>query len=333
EVPTVHRTSYCKWAAKAGVRLSSLWCLCKRVGVRGNTRWVKPTLTDKQRVDRVGFVLSQLHRRSGSKVLVDDMFDWVHMDEYWFYLMKDGQKVYLQPDEEVPKAPRASIQRFILKMVFLAAVAHPRKLSNEVWSDGKIGIWPIVDVVMAQRASKRGDHVLRPVTYKEIMIAEIIPAIKAKMPRPPGHTIFVQQDGAKPHTKKGVMEASSRGWEQHHTRDPAFQLPRPHVNDVGFFQSIQQLKEDVGVTTAEGLVEATFEAFDIYPRETLECVWHSLFAVYMEILESKGDNSYNIPHSGKEQAQKKGGLPKNRAVDQTKYHTRKAFWRASGGGT
>ncbi|CAM9728247.1 unnamed protein product [Discosporangium mesarthrocarpum] len=101
-------------------------------------------------------------------------------------------------------------------------------LSNGVWFEGKIGIWLIVEVVTAQRASKsraRGDSVLRPVTvdgekYKKIMIDEVIPGIKAKMPTPPGHTIFVQQDGAKPHTNEGVMEAI------HHTRDPAFQLSR-----------------------------------------------------------------------------------------------------------
>ncbi|CAM9457039.1 unnamed protein product [Discosporangium mesarthrocarpum] len=56
--------------------------------------------------------------------------------------MKDGKKIYLQPDEEVPKPPKASNKRFILKMMFLAAVARPRKLFNGVWFDGKIGIWP-----------------------------------------------------------------------------------------------------------------------------------------------------------------------------------------------
>ncbi|CAM9734348.1 unnamed protein product, partial [Discosporangium mesarthrocarpum] len=95
--------------------------------------------------------------------------------------------------------------------------------------------------------------------------------------------------------------------------------PDLNVNDLGFFHSIQQLKEDMGVTTAEGLVEATLEALDIYPRDTLECVWHSLFTVYGEILGSKEENSYKIPHLGKEQAQRKNGLPKNGAV--AKYHT------------
>ncbi|CAM9659096.1 unnamed protein product [Discosporangium mesarthrocarpum] len=81
DVPTVHCTSYREWAAKAGVPLSSLWRLCKCVGVWRHTRWVKPILTDKQRVDRVGFVLSHLHRRGGGGVFVNDMFSFVHVDE------------------------------------------------------------------------------------------------------------------------------------------------------------------------------------------------------------------------------------------------------------
>ncbi|CAM9983405.1 unnamed protein product, partial [Discosporangium mesarthrocarpum] len=71
--------------------------------------------------------------------------------------------------------------------------------------------------------------------------------------------------------------------------------PDLNVNDLGFFHSIQQLKEDVGVSSPEDLVEATMEAFDDYPRETLERVWQSLFAVLGEVLGSKGDNSYKLP--------------------------------------
>ncbi|CAN0066161.1 unnamed protein product [Discosporangium mesarthrocarpum] len=41
--------------------------------------------------------------------------------------------------------------------------------------------------------------------------------------------------------------------------------PNLNLNDLSFFHSIQQLKEDVGVTIVEGLVEATLEAFDNYP--------------------------------------------------------------------
>ncbi|CAM9988039.1 unnamed protein product [Discosporangium mesarthrocarpum] len=159
----------------------------------------------------------------------------------------DRKKIYLQPDEEVSTPPRASNKRFILEMMFLAAFARPRKLSNGVWFDGKIGIWPIVDVVTPQRASKSGakrDPALRPVTvdrekYKKIMVDEVIAAIKAKMPRPPGHTIFVEQDGAKPHTKKGVMETiQAEAGKSIILKTQPFNSHLLNVNDLGFFHFI-----------------------------------------------------------------------------------------------
>ncbi|CAN0121806.1 unnamed protein product, partial [Discosporangium mesarthrocarpum] len=79
-----------------------------------------------------------------------------------------------------------------------------------------------------------------------------------------------------------------------------------NVNDLVFFHSIQQLKEDVGVSSPEDLLEAIMEAFDVYPRETLE-----RFAVLGEVLGSKGDNSYKLPHLGKENLGRAGKLPVN----------------------
>ncbi|CAN0486911.1 unnamed protein product, partial [Discosporangium mesarthrocarpum] len=128
------------------------------------------------------------------------MYGWVHVDEKLFYVMKDGRGIYLHPEEDAPKPPRAQNKRFITKVVFLAAVARPRMISDGVWFDGKIGIWPIVDTVAAMGSSKnrkKGTMIQKPATinaerYKELMIDKVIPAIKARMPRPPGHTIFVQ---------------------------------------------------------------------------------------------------------------------------------------------
>ncbi|CAN0486574.1 unnamed protein product, partial [Discosporangium mesarthrocarpum] len=120
--------------------------------------------------------------------------------------MKDGRGIYLHPEEDASKPPRAQNKRFITKVMFLAAVARPRMISDGVWFDAKIGIWPIVDTVAAMRSNKnrkKGTMMLKPATitaerYKKFMIVKVISAIKARMPRP-GHTIFVQQDGAKPH--------------------------------------------------------------------------------------------------------------------------------------
>ncbi|CAN0366189.1 unnamed protein product [Discosporangium mesarthrocarpum] len=107
--------------------------------------------------------------------------------------------------------------------------------------------------------------------------------------------------------------------------------PDLNVNDLGFFHSIQQLKEDAGVSSPEDLVEATMEAFDVYPRETLKRVWQSLFAVLGEVLGSKGDNSYKLPHLGKDNLDRTGKLPVNGRVDEEKYRVGNAFREASGG--
>ncbi|CAM9921927.1 unnamed protein product, partial [Discosporangium mesarthrocarpum] len=232
------------------------------------------------------------------------MYDWVHMDEKWFYVMKDGRGIYLHPEEDAPKPPRAQNKRFITKMMFLAAVARPRMIFDGVWYDGKIGIWPIADIVVAMRSSKNrknGTMMLKPATinaerYKELMIDKVIPAINARMPRPPGHTIFVQQNGAKPHTGGGVMEAiQAKAGDSIILETHPANSPDLNVNDLGFFHSIQQPKEDVGVSSPEDLVEAIMEAFNVCPWETLERVWQSLFAVLGEVLGSKGDNNYKLP--------------------------------------
>ncbi|CAM9632772.1 unnamed protein product [Discosporangium mesarthrocarpum] len=252
-----------------------------------------------------------MHRKGGARVVVDDMYDWVQVDEKWFYVMKDGKGIYLYPEEDAPRPPKVQNKRFIIKVMFLAAVARARMISDGVWFDRKIGIWPIADTVAAMRSSKnrkKGTMMLKPATvnaerYKELMIDKVIPAIKARVPRPPGHTIFVQQDGAKPHTGEGVMEAIRAKAEDRIILEtqPA-DSPDLNVNDLGFFHSIQQLKEDVEVSSPEDLVEATMEAFDIYPRETLERVWQGLFAVLGEVLGSKGGNNYKLPHLGKEES-------------------------------
>ncbi|CAM9435752.1 unnamed protein product, partial [Discosporangium mesarthrocarpum] len=102
EVPSIHRRSYRKWAAKAGVSLASLWRLCQEEKVRKVKRWIKPVLSDQQKVDGLGFVLRHTHRRGGSGVFVDNLYNWVHVNEKWFYILKDGKGVYLHPTEPPP---------------------------------------------------------------------------------------------------------------------------------------------------------------------------------------------------------------------------------------
>ncbi|CAM9305971.1 unnamed protein product, partial [Discosporangium mesarthrocarpum] len=328
EVPSINCTSYRKWEVKSGIPLSSLWGLCQRVGARKHKRWVKPLLSNKQ------IAIGHMHRKGGTGVVADDMYNWVHVDEKWFYVMKDKRGIYLHPEEYAPKPPRAQNKQFITKVMLLTAVARPRMISDGVRFDGNIDMWPIADTVAATRSSKnckKGTMMLKPAMvtadrYKELMIDKVIPAIKARMSVPPGHTIFVQQDGAKPHTDTGggVMEAiqATAGDSTILETQPANSSDL-NVNELGFFHSIKQLKEDVGVSSSEDLVEDTMGAFDVYPRKTLERVWQSLFAVLGEVLDCKGDNSYKLPHLGKENLGRAGKRPVNGRVDEEKYRVGK----------
>ncbi|CAM9703151.1 unnamed protein product [Discosporangium mesarthrocarpum] len=119
-------------------------------------------------------------------------------------------------------------------MMFLAAVARPRMISDGVWFDGKIGIWPIADTVAAMHSSKnrkKGTMMLKPGTVnaernKELMIIRSSPQSRREC-LDTGHTIFVHQDGAKPHTGGGHGGNSGKGGGQHHPGNPACQLTLP----------------------------------------------------------------------------------------------------------
>ncbi|CAM9667586.1 unnamed protein product, partial [Discosporangium mesarthrocarpum] len=227
-------------------------------------------------------------------------------------LVKDGTGVNPHPAENTPKPPRAQDKQFITKYMFLAPVGWPRKT--------RIGVYLACRKFCAgeegRQNHKMGTPIMKPATvhgerYK-FMIEKAIPVIKARMPRPLGHKIFVQQDGPKPRTGKGVMEAiqDAAGDEIILETQPA-NSPDLNVNDLTFFHSIQQLKEDVGVTDGKELVEGTMEASEVYPLLTLERVWQGHFAVYGGDMGCKGDISYNMPHLGKENLAKAGNLPKN----------------------
>ncbi|CAM9678782.1 unnamed protein product, partial [Discosporangium mesarthrocarpum] len=95
------------------------------------------------------------------------------------------------------------------KFMFLVAMARPRQLSNGAWFDGMTAIWPVTEIAKPKRSTKNraaGDKETKPVTmdgeqYKQMMIKEVIPAVKARMPGAYTRTIWVQQDSAKTHAR------------------------------------------------------------------------------------------------------------------------------------
>jgi len=116
-----------------------------------------------------------------------DSFNRVHIDEKWFYLTEENGSFYLVPDEEEPHHIGKSTC-FILKVIFLAVVAHPRfdYLRNQFFN-GKIGIYPLVFQELAKQSSKnrpidtRKTKPISPITKevtKQILIENMFPNIK-----------------------------------------------------------------------------------------------------------------------------------------------------------
>ena len=118
------------------------------------------------------------------------MMNVIHIDEKWFYLSREKKNFYLHPDENQPHREFQN-KNFIGKVMFLAAVARPRWDFHKrgMW-DGKVGIWPFVQIKPAQKDSAnrpKGTMEMKPMlvdrnAVREMMISNLIPAIK-KMTR------------------------------------------------------------------------------------------------------------------------------------------------------
>ncbi|CAM9818409.1 unnamed protein product, partial [Discosporangium mesarthrocarpum] len=86
---------------------------------------------------------------------------------------------------------------------------------------------------------------------------KVVPAMKARMPGASTSTIWVQQGGAKPHTRYGVLTAIEAAAGENfilETQPP--NSPDLHILDLGFSHSIQLLKDGFLVTNVRELVEA-----------------------------------------------------------------------------
>ena len=99
---------------------------------------------------RLEFVLD--HVRLDGKF--SEMYDTVHIDEKFFYIDKVNKSFILAPGEEIPHRTCKN-KRFILTIMFAAAVARPRfNTAKNQWFTGLLGIWPFCKQVRAQRSSR-----------------------------------------------------------------------------------------------------------------------------------------------------------------------------------
>lgn len=300
---------------------------------------VKPTLTEKNKMDRLEFCLSKVNHATNGDFLFDDLYDYVHIDEKWFYLTKIKRSYYLMLNEEEPERNCKS-KRFITKVMFMAAVARPRyDTHRKHYFDGKIGIWPFVYQEPAQRNSKnraKGTIITKNVESvtavhcKNMIMENVVPAIKSKFP--PTYkkkTIYVQQDNAKPHFSDNdadiVALGSADDWNIKFKAQPA-NSPDLNVLDLGFFNSIQSLQHEASPDTIDELIDCVQHAFNKLEANTLNNVFTTLQTCMESIMLTGGGNSYKIPHLNKAKLRREGRLAEKYLCSKEAYNKAKSYF-------
>lgn len=319
DVPFNRRGSIRSLSFAIGIPKSTLFDIFKR----GNnfkriSSTIKPLLTDQNKLARLKFCLSKV-RPDGR---FEDLYDYVHIDEKWFYLTQAKRSYYIMLDEEEPHRACKS-KRFITKVMFMAAIARPRyDPHRKQFFDGKIGIWPFIYQEPVKRNSKnraKGTLVTKNVESinaaecKKMILENVIPAIKSKFPvANKQKPVYVQQDNARPHScdndKDLVAEGSRDGWSIQFKSQPP-NSPDLNVLDLGFFNSIQALQHKASPNTIDELIECVQNAFNDLDRETVDNVFLTLQTCMESTMLAEGGNSYKIPHINKAKLRREGQLP------------------------
>jgi hypothetical protein len=257
---------------------------------------IKPMLTPKNRASRREFAV----RHKSNK------WDcWVDVDEKWFYTVKLPGKKKVPPGVEIPPE-RVKHKSHIPKLMVLSAVGRPRDDN-----DGKIGTWRVSGQRVAQRNSKnheRGEEYEDDITmtaklYHKMMTEEVFPAIR--LAYADEAKVFVQQDGASPHTGKNMLERLNRVGAAYKT-GPKLEVVQqppnsPDMNtcDLGFFRGLSTDVHKIrrgqkrSVFDKDKLAHDIAAAFRAYPREALEQTWDYKEHIMAKVIAADGDNVYD----------------------------------------
>ncbi|XP_057523972.1 uncharacterized protein LOC130803787 [Amaranthus tricolor] len=146
--PMGERTCIRDFATCLNLAPTTVWRLIRRGEIKAHSNPLHPYLTDANKARRVEWILSLIQEDTiHHHPMYKGMYDFIHIDEKWFYLTKKTQRVYLAHKENIPyRAGNSS--KFIPKAIFLGAVARPRwNQYGQCTFDGKIGIFPFISRV------------------------------------------------------------------------------------------------------------------------------------------------------------------------------------------
>ena len=113
-------------AARTPVSATTIWRMIQEKSLRVHSSCLRPALRDAVKQNRVDFAIEQLNNE---KTAFKQMYDVVHIDEKWFEITQVNCRYVLTPTESNPERGVQS-KRHIPKIMFLCAVARPRRVGN-----------------------------------------------------------------------------------------------------------------------------------------------------------------------------------------------------------
>jgi hypothetical protein len=306
------RRSYRRWAEAATKPRATLHRWAKLMGVTKQQQWVKPSLSEAQKLARLRWVVDMIEDVDDDHPNFKSLENRFYADEKWFYLFLECKGYLVAPGEEVPAARAVRHKSHIPKAMFICLVGHPCANFNFT---GLVAIHTCTEVVQAQRGSKNFDkgadkEVDVPVTaeyYREWMRRYLLPSlIQGARERAGGcagarkEKFVLQHDGAKVHTGKG----NTAHWPEllrELAPDLAIEVvvqppqsPDLNVLDMGFFNSLQTLADEADKDTLAELLEEVEDCFWSYDPTTLEKVYNTQYDVFNGILSDFGGNGYKL---------------------------------------
>ena len=224
----------------------------------------KNVLTPDCKVSRLRHILNFVDSSTGQ---FKSQFNVIHIDEKWFYITKE-KIFYLHPKERTP-SHHIQNMNFFRKVMFCTTVAHPcRDFHRKTIFNRKMGIWPFIMMAPAQRNSKnRPEGTLEVKTVnvdrdemRDMMLLNVIPAIVKKWP---GSTrgFLSNRIMTPPCATWGQGDGGGVGGTWSGTIVPAPNIPDLNVLDLGFFNSIQSLKQRLHSKNLDELVIHVQDAF------------------------------------------------------------------------
>ncbi|XP_047260271.1 uncharacterized protein LOC124893259 [Capsicum annuum] len=134
EIPLCRRTNIRSLAFAMNMAKSTVFRRVKDGTLRPHSNSIKPQLAEGNKKVRLQYCLSMIDQNTMHiNPMFMNMFNYVHIDEKWFFLSKKVERYYLLPGEHEPDPYRSSKSKnFIPKVMFMAAVARPRFDENGI---------------------------------------------------------------------------------------------------------------------------------------------------------------------------------------------------------